>query len=136
MKEDYIYKAFKLFVDWVTDCDFGYDNIPDIYEKYKDKLVDYDYTEGLMMVAIWEVLGEDRGNFIPISFVNKYAEKFLIEAESFPKDKWRLGLYDGVMLMRNAWLNKETKVEEPKDWTTQDEWHELEENVKKWGEEE
>lgn len=59
MKEDYIYKAFKLFVDWVTDCDFGYDNIPDIYEKYKDKLADYDYTEGLMMVAIWEVLGEE-----------------------------------------------------------------------------
>lgn len=29
-----------------------------IYEKYKDKLADYDYTEGLMMVAIWEVLRE------------------------------------------------------------------------------
>ena len=58
MKEEYIYDAFRLFIDWVTDCGFGYDNIPDIYEKYKDKLADYGYAEGLMMVAIWEVLGE------------------------------------------------------------------------------
>lgn len=59
MKEEYIYDAFMLFIDWVTDCGFGYDNIPhDIYEKYKYRLADYNYTEGLMMVAIWEVLGE------------------------------------------------------------------------------
>lgn len=52
-------KAFELFVNWAEECDFGYDNIPEEYEKYETKLVeklgeDYDYIEGLMWIAYWE----------------------------------------------------------------------------------
>lgn len=47
-------KAFELFVNWAEECDFGYDNIPEEYEKYRTKLVDYDYIDGLMWIAYWE----------------------------------------------------------------------------------
>lgn len=52
-------KAFELFVNWAEECDFGYDNIPEEYEKYETKLVeklgeDYNYIDGLMWIAYWE----------------------------------------------------------------------------------
>lgn len=50
--------AFKMFVNWVEECDFGYDNLPGIYEKYKDRIDEMDYIEGLMWVAIWEAKEE------------------------------------------------------------------------------
>lgn len=47
-------KAFKLFVNWAEECDFGYDNIPEEYEKYKEQIKDMGYCEGLMWIAYWE----------------------------------------------------------------------------------
>ena len=45
-------KALRLLLDWVLECDsFGYDNIPEEYEKYKDQLKDMRYTEGLIYIA-------------------------------------------------------------------------------------
>lgn len=49
-------EALKLFVDWAEECDFGYDQLPDEYEKYKTDLEekDLDYCEGLRYIAIQE----------------------------------------------------------------------------------
>lgn len=47
-------KALCLLADWATDCDFGYDNIPDLYEKYKDEIKELDYTDGLIYIALNE----------------------------------------------------------------------------------
>lgn len=43
--------ALELLLDWAIECDFGYDNIPDEYEKYKDEIADMDYKEGLIYIA-------------------------------------------------------------------------------------
>ncbi len=60
--QDVIVKAFKKYVSWTTDCDFGYDNIPDEYEKYKNdkKFKNLDYNEGLIYIAIKETLREEK----------------------------------------------------------------------------
>ena len=49
-------EALKLFVDWAEECDFGYDQLPDEYEKYQKDLEekDLDYCEGLRYIAIQE----------------------------------------------------------------------------------
>ena len=54
-------KAFCIFVNWITECDFGYDNIPDEFEKYKAELEEKElgYTEGLMYIALKEVKNND-----------------------------------------------------------------------------
>lgn len=46
-------KALELFVNWAEECDFGYDQIPDEYEKYKDVIEksNMGYCEGLMYIA-------------------------------------------------------------------------------------
>lgn len=50
-------KALRLLLDWAIDCDFGYDNIPEEYEKYKEEIFDMwytsdsPYTEGLIHIA-------------------------------------------------------------------------------------
>ena len=44
-------KGLRLLVNWAVDCDFGYDNIPDLYEKYADEIKDMSYTEGLVYIA-------------------------------------------------------------------------------------
>jgi len=56
-------KAFQKYVGWTTDCDFGYDNIPDEYEKYKDddKFKTLTYDSGLIYIAIQETLKESKG---------------------------------------------------------------------------
>ncbi len=48
-------QAFRLFVEWAVECDFGYDNIPEEYEKYKDDIKGLDYAEGLIYIAMREV---------------------------------------------------------------------------------
>ena len=60
-KVDYetLLKAFKLFANWVEECDFGYDNLPDLWDKYHKRLEDYDYVDGLIMLAIWETQKEE-----------------------------------------------------------------------------
>lgn len=47
-------KALSLLADWATDCGFGYDNIPELYEKYKDEIKDLSYTDGLIYIAVKE----------------------------------------------------------------------------------
>jgi hypothetical protein len=55
---DVVVKAFQKYIDWTTDCDFGYDNIPDEFEKYQNdkKFMNLKYNEGLMYIAIQETL--------------------------------------------------------------------------------
>lgn len=48
-------KALKLYIEWTTNCDFGYDNIPELYEKYEEKIKDMSYEEGLKYIALKEV---------------------------------------------------------------------------------
>ena len=50
-------KGLRLLVDWAVDCDFGYDNIPEEYEKYKEEISDMRYTEGLIYIAKKEAEG-------------------------------------------------------------------------------
>lgn len=52
-----LYKtALELFVDWAEECDFGYDQIPDEYERYKEIIEEkgLDYCEGLVYIALQE----------------------------------------------------------------------------------
>lgn len=48
-------KALELLLDWAIECDFGFDNIPEEYEKYKDDIKDMGYKEGLIYIAEREV---------------------------------------------------------------------------------
>lgn len=45
------YDALHLLVEWAEECGFGYDNIPEEYEKYKEDISDMRYTEGLIYIA-------------------------------------------------------------------------------------
>ena len=44
-------KALRLLVDWATECDFGFDQFPEEYERYKDEITDMKYIEGMIHVA-------------------------------------------------------------------------------------
>lgn len=44
-------KALRLLLDWAIECGFGYDNIPEEYEKYEHEIEDMNYTEGLIYIA-------------------------------------------------------------------------------------
>jgi len=44
-----------LLLEWAEECDFGYDNIPGEYDKYKDDIEDMDYFEGMIYIAEKEV---------------------------------------------------------------------------------
>lgn len=46
--------GLRLLLDWAIECGFGYDNIPDEYEEYKDDIKDLSYTEGLIYIAVHE----------------------------------------------------------------------------------
>ena len=52
--------ALELLLDWAIECDFGYDNIPDEYEQYKDEVKDMDYKEGLIYIAERKIEEWDR----------------------------------------------------------------------------
>lgn len=47
-------KALNLLSEWAVECGFGYDNIPEQYEKYKDNIADMGYAEGLAYIAKME----------------------------------------------------------------------------------
>lgn len=51
-------KGLRLLIDWAVECDFGYDNIPEEYEKYKEEISDMRYTEGLIYIAKKEAENE------------------------------------------------------------------------------
>ena len=45
--------ALRRLIDWAVQCDFGYDNIPEEYEKYKAEIEEKDlgYIPGLIYIA-------------------------------------------------------------------------------------
>lgn len=47
--------ALNLLIDWAIQCDFGYDNFPEEYEKYKDEIENLGYKEGMIYIARKEV---------------------------------------------------------------------------------
>lgn len=47
--------ALNLLVDWAIQCDFGYDNFPEEYEKYADEIENLGYKEGMIYIARKEV---------------------------------------------------------------------------------
>jgi FtsZ-binding cell division protein ZapB len=44
-------EALKLLIEWTEECDFGYDNFPEEYERYKDEIEGMGYTEGMIHIA-------------------------------------------------------------------------------------
>lgn len=50
-----LYKtALEIYVNLAEECDFGYDQMPDEYEKYKNAIENMGYCEGLIYIAINE----------------------------------------------------------------------------------
>lgn len=47
-------KALNLLAEWAIECGFGYDNIPEEYEKYKDDIAEIGYAEGLVYIVKME----------------------------------------------------------------------------------
>lgn len=54
-------KALRLLLEWATECDFGYDQFRDEYERYKDEIQDMSYIDGMVHVAKRTL--EDHGVF-------------------------------------------------------------------------
>lgn len=54
-------KAFYLFVDWMTECDIGYDNLEDSYIKYRDEIDEkkLNYIQSLIYTALKESETDD-----------------------------------------------------------------------------
>lgn len=53
--------ALRLLIEWAEECDFGYDNFPEEYERYKDEIKDVGYIEGMIHIAK-RVLSEKKGD--------------------------------------------------------------------------
>lgn len=50
-QESKLNKALNLLAEWAIECGFGYDNIPEEYEKYKDDIAEMGYREGLVYIV-------------------------------------------------------------------------------------
>ena len=48
-------RALMLLLNWAVECDFGYDNFPEEYERYKDDIEDMSYFDGMIYIAEKEV---------------------------------------------------------------------------------
>ena len=48
-------RALMLLLNWAVECDFGYDNFPEEYERYKDEIEDMGYFDGMIYIAEKEV---------------------------------------------------------------------------------
>ena len=48
-------RALMLLLNWAVECDFGYDNFPEEYERYKDEIEDMSYIDGMIYIAEKEV---------------------------------------------------------------------------------
>lgn len=74
-KLDLYRKAFCLYVNWAKECDFGYDNLIGISEKYEKEFEKkgIGYIEGLMLIAIKEARGD-------------FPKSYLEEIESVEKE--------------------------------------------------
>ena len=44
-------KALRLLIEWAEECDFGYDNFPEEYERYQDEIKDMGYIDGMIHIA-------------------------------------------------------------------------------------
>ena len=44
-------KALRLLVEWAEECDFGFDQFPEEYARYKDEIEDMSYLEGMVHIA-------------------------------------------------------------------------------------
>jgi hypothetical protein len=60
-KQDKEIKALRLLVEWAEECDFGFDQFPEEYERYKDEIKDMKYIDGMVHVAKRTL--EDHGAF-------------------------------------------------------------------------
>ena len=60
-EQDKEIKALRLLVEWAEECDFGFDQFPDEYERYKDEIKDMKYIDGMIHVAKRTL--EDHGAF-------------------------------------------------------------------------
>ena len=49
-------KALYMYVDWCEECDIGYDNFPEEYEKYKKDVEEMEYIEGLEYMVLMEAI--------------------------------------------------------------------------------
>ena len=49
-----IIQAYRQLLEWAVECDFGYDNIPELYEQYKNEIEieGMSYTDRLLYLAI------------------------------------------------------------------------------------
>ena len=54
-------KALHLLVEWAEECDFGFDQFPIEYERYKDEIKGMKYTDGMIYIAKRTL--EDHGVF-------------------------------------------------------------------------
>lgn len=54
-------KALRLLVEWAEECDFGFDQFSDEYERYKDEIKDMKYIDGMIHIARRTL--EDHGAF-------------------------------------------------------------------------
>jgi hypothetical protein len=48
-------KALMLLLEWAEECDFGYDNFPEEYERHKAGIGGRSYIEGMIYIAEKEV---------------------------------------------------------------------------------
>lgn len=44
-------QAYQQLLEWAVECGFGYDNIPEAYEQYKNEIESMSYTDGLLYLA-------------------------------------------------------------------------------------
>lgn len=51
--------ALRLLLEWAIECGFGYDNLGDLYDKYKDDIKSMSYSDGLVYIAKMEVLKDE-----------------------------------------------------------------------------
>lgn len=54
-------KALRLLVEWAEECDFGFDQFPDEYERYKDEINGMKHIDGMIHIAKRTI--EDKGEF-------------------------------------------------------------------------
>lgn len=51
-------KALDLAIDFAVECGLGYDNMPEVYVLYKDKIEEMSYTNGFKYIFLQEALNE------------------------------------------------------------------------------
>lgn len=44
-------QIYQRLLEWAVECGFGYDNIPELYEQYKNEIDGMSYTDGLLYLA-------------------------------------------------------------------------------------